>query len=131
IWRNSSRCTQQPRRLSACKASEDSEAMKTLSDILRRDPVWVNPAHRIESAMWLMRGHDVGSLPVLDGFRLFGMLLYKALLGVELRRQVREVMDSKVPAVPPTLSVREAADRMMQKNLERLPVVSPEGTLLG
>jgi IMP dehydrogenase len=105
--------------------------MKTLSDILRADPVWVNPTHRVASAIMLMRGHSVNGLPVLDGPKLVGMVLSEHLLGVDLRLPVNEVMDRHVVAVSPALSVREAAELMTRESLVRLPVVGQDGALLG
>jgi len=104
--------------------------MKTIREVIRRAPVWVNPEHTAESAIILMRGHDIGALPVLDGPRLVGMVLYSHLLGVDTHRQVGEVMMVDIPAVTPEMSVREAAHIMGRAQLGRLPVVE-EGRLVG
>src|SRR5262245_55193554 len=66
--------------------------MKTVREVIRRAPVWVNPDHTIESAIFLMRGHDIGVLPVLDGQKLVGMVLYSHLLGIDPTRRVGDVM---------------------------------------
>lgn len=100
--------------------------MKRVSDMLRRDPVWVNPAHRVESAILLMQGHDLGGLPVLDGPALVGVVMYKHLLGVERQRRVEEVMDRNVNAIPSSLSIREVADLMIRERLTFLPVMEEE-----
>jgi CBS domain-containing protein len=55
--------------------------MKTVREVIRRAPVWLNPDHTIESAVVLMRGHNIGGLPVLDGTDIVGMVLYSHLLG--------------------------------------------------
>ena len=62
--------------------------MKTVSDVLRRSLVWVNPSHRIASVIVLMNGHDLGGLPVVEGGKLVGMVLHKHLLGIDAQRRV-------------------------------------------
>ena len=105
--------------------------MKTLSDILRKDPVWVNPTHRVESVILLMRGHNIDGIPVIENKKLVGMVLYKHLLGVDPRTEVCEVMQRDILPAEPTLNVREAVERMMQEGLDRIPVLSADGELLG
>lgn len=104
--------------------------MKTVREVIRRAPVWVNPQHTVESAIILMRGHEIGALPVLDGSRLVGMVLYSHLLGVDIGRRVDEVMLVGIPAVTPEMSVREAASAMARARLGRLPVLEG-GRLVG
>lgn len=104
--------------------------MRTVREILRRAPVWVNPAHRANSAIVLMRGHDIGALPVLDGERLVGMVLYSHLLGIDPGCCVSEVMMVGVPVLTPDMSVREAADWMTRSGMGRLPVLD-NGELIG
>jgi IMP dehydrogenase len=104
--------------------------MKTVGEVIHRAPVWVNPDHTAESAIVLMRGHDIGALPVLDGPRLVGMVLYSHLLGIDPRRRVGDVMLSDIPALAPEMSIRDAADAMSRASLSRLPVVH-QGKLVG
>ena len=105
--------------------------MKTLSEILRREIVWVNPAHRISSALLLMRGHNLGGLPVLDGPKLAGMLTYRNVLGCDPARAVASVMDSEPTALSCIISLREAAEIMVRENAEFLPVLDAQNALLG
>ena len=105
--------------------------MKMLSEILRHEPVWVNPAHRVQSALYLMRGHGLGCLPVLDGPRLVGILTYPNVLGVDTALMVSQVMESMPPVLAQSLSVREAAEIMLRANQEFLPVVDEQGILKG
>lgn len=105
--------------------------MKTIAEIIGRSPVWVNPQHRIESAIWLMRGHDIGGLPVLEGGELVGMLLYKHLLGVDITRCVEEVMERNVVVTSATMSLRRAAELMTREKIGRLPIVDDKSQLIG
>ncbi len=105
--------------------------MKTIAEILRKAPVWINPEHQIESAIWLMRGHDIGGLPVLDGTELVGMLLYRHLLGVDVNKLVKEVMDTNVIVVSATMSLRRVAELMTREKIGRMPVVDERNRLIG
>ena len=105
--------------------------MKTVSDVLRRNPVWVNPAHQVDTAIVLMRGHAVCGLPVLDGTQLVGMVLPKHLLGIEGQRKVEEIMDARLPSVTSVLPLGDAAEVMTRSQSECLSVVDDSGTLIG
>ena len=105
--------------------------MKTLSEILRREIVWVNPAHRLSSALLLMRGHNTGALPVLDGPRLVGMLTYQHVLGQSPGQTVASLMDSAPTALSSETTLREAAEIMTRENSEFLPVLDTQNALLG
>jgi len=104
--------------------------MKLVQDLIRRSPVWVNPEHTAESAIVLMRGHNIGALPVLDGPNLVGMVLYSHLLGVDPQQRVGDLMMVGVPTISPRMSVREAAAQMTRASLGRVPVVDG-GRLVG
>lgn len=97
--------------------------MKTVRELIHRAPVWVNPGHTAETAVVLMRGHSIGALPVMDGADLVGMVLYKHLLGVDLKQSVRDLMMVGVPTISPDQSVKEAAEVMAKSGISRLPVV--------
>ncbi len=105
--------------------------MKTLSEILRREIVWVNPAHRLSSALLLMRGHNLGGLPVMDGSRLAGMLTYKHVLGQNANQTVASVMDTAPKILSSTMTLREAAEIMTRDGSEFLPTFDPQNALLG
>ena len=113
------------------RVNEDCLGMKTLSEILRREIVWVNPAHRLSSALLLMRGHNLGGLPVLDGSRLVGMLTYRHVLGQNPNQTVASVMDSEPGAAYSEMTLREAAEIMGRENGEFLPVLDAQNALLG
>ncbi len=104
--------------------------MKTVRDIIRRSPVWVNPEHTAETAVILLRGYEFGGLPVLDGRELVGMLQYGPLLGATGEELVRDLMDPDTPVLNPDMTARQVASLMMTSGCHRLPVVD-EGKLIG
>ncbi len=84
----------------------------------------------METATILLRGHDIGALPVLDGPNLVGMVFYAQLLGAGPSQPVSDVMIREVPFASPDLSVREAANLMASSRVAQLPVMEA-GKLLG
>lgn len=100
--------------------------MKTVREVLRRAPVWVNPDHTVESAIVLMRGHNIGGLPVMEGGRLAGMISYPDLLGADPARQVADVMTDTGESISPDASIREAAEQMARTGAGRLAVIEGE-----
>src|SRR5215831_507650 len=104
--------------------------MKTVRDVLRRSPVWVNPDHTAETAAVLLRGHNIGALPVLDNNRLVGLVGYQHILCVDPETPVRDLMITNVPTATPEMTVKQAADVMRLHKLGRLPVISG-GKLVG
>ena len=65
----------------------------------------------------------------LEGFTWEGMLKERAEKARTMT--VGEVMTSKVVTVPPTASLMFMADLMIEKKMQRLPVVAENGEVLG
>src|SRR5437588_503380 len=97
--------------------------MKTVRDVIRRPPIWINPEHTVETAIVLMRGHEIGGLPVVESKKLVGFLSYQQLLGADSRRQVADLMIREFPSVTPEMPVKEAGDLMNRSRVTRVPVV--------
>src|SRR5438105_9066095 len=104
--------------------------MKTVRDALTRPPVWVNPGHSVETATLLMKGHDIGALPVVDGTKLVGMIVDRQLLGADLRLSISDLMSRDTAYLSPDTSLSDAAKRMADTGLMRIPIME-EGKLLG
>ena len=104
--------------------------MKTVRDVLTRPPVWVNPGHSVETATLLMKGHDIGALPVIDGSQLVGIVIDRQLLGANLHLKVADVMTRDTASLHPDISLSDAAKRMADTGLMRIPVME-DSNLLG
>src|SRR5205814_8696241 len=86
-----------------------SELMKTVREVIRGAPVWVNPGHTTETAVILLRGYAFGALPVLDGNNLVGMIQYDQLLAGRKDAFVAASMVTDLPHLTPEMSARDAA----------------------
>ncbi len=100
--------------------------MKTLREIQRRSPIWVNPKHTVESAVILMKGHKIGSLAVMEGDNLMGMIYYDQLLGTDPNLVVEELVRKDIPSLDVNMSIKEAAQVMTIHKLGRLPVLEQD-----
>jgi len=110
--------------------------MRKVSDIMSADCVTVSRQNTIQDAARLMRDHDIGFIPVLEGRKLIGVVTDRDLVirGYASDRSgsesVGEVLTEGVRTVGPNVSVDEAATIMASEQIRRLPVVS-DGHLEG
>ncbi len=104
--------------------------MSTVRDVMTGDGISVGPANRIKTAILLMKNHNVGGLPVVDGDRVVGVVDYKDLLGKDNDIPIEHIMDREFVTVPPDLTISNAADLMAKTGASRL-LVMQDGRLLG
>lgn len=124
-------------------------------DLMTTDPITTTPETPLKEAARLMVRHKVSGLPVVAGGKVVGIVtegdflrqeanrdqpyrfsLLDALFGDEpasppAAETVGQVMTEHVLTVAPEASLSEAARIMAGRRVKRLPVVSPEGALLG
>jgi CBS domain-containing protein/mannitol/fructose-specific phosphotransferase system IIA component (Ntr-type) len=123
----------------------------TVRDLMTERPRTVGPDASLRSAVMDMLRAGVGGLPVVDdGDRVVGMLSERELLRdlvshylpraggavasppppASVRRTVRDAMTRQVLCVAPEQPLAEVASLMLNKDVERVPVVK-EGKLVG
>jgi CBS domain-containing protein len=110
----------------------------TVRDLMTSNPKTIQPSTPIVEAAKLMKAEDVGSLPIVDGDRLTGMLTDRDIV-------IRLVADGKDPqsstaneiasrdlvTVDPQQSLEEVMRLMSQHQLRRIPVCEEDGRLIG
>jgi CBS domain-containing protein len=107
--------------------------MRTAHDILesKGHAVWsVSPTDTVLHALGVMAEHDVGSVLVLDGGNLVGILTERdyarkvVLAGRSSKdSEVKDIMTSHVVCVAPERSIDECMALMTDKRLRHLPVL--------
>ncbi len=122
----------------------------TVRDLMTERPRTVGPDAPLRSAVLDMLRAGVGGLPVVDGDdRVIGMLSERELLRdllshylpraggamsspppASARRTVRDAMTRQVLCVAPEQPIAEVASLMLNKDVDRVPVVK-EGRLVG
>ena len=104
--------------------------MKTVRDIMTADIIRLSPTNKIKTAIILMKGHNIGGLPVLEDDRVVGVLDYHDVLGKDNDILVQNIMDKEFVTVPSDLPVGDAANLMTKTGSSRL-LVMEESTLIG
>jgi CBS domain-containing protein len=109
----------------------------TVRDSMTADPKTVAASAPVSEAARLMASEDVGSLPVVEGDELVGIVTDRDLVVQVVARgedpDTVRVLDvySKAPVVAtPEEPLDEALQRMASEQVRRLPVVS-DGRLVG
>lgn len=107
-----------------------------VAEVMTRASVTESPSEALASAAARMWGQQTGSLLVVDGPALLGILTERDVLGAVARgfdlatTPVRAVMSAPVLTVLPSLAVDEAARLMSERWVRHLPVVE-DGAVLG
>jgi CBS domain-containing protein len=110
--------------------------LRKIADIMSADCVTVTPQDNLYEAASLMKDHNIGFVPVIEGRKLIGVITDRDLVirGYAEKQpgtiSVKEVLTEDVQTVTPQMSVDEAAGIMASSQIRRLPVVE-NGQLMG
>jgi CBS domain-containing protein len=111
---------------------------KNIRDVMTSNPSTIEPSTPLHEAARLMRDQDVGSLPIVEGDRLFGMLTDRdiAIRAVAEGKDAtsttaQEIASRQVVTVDPEQSLDEALRLMASHQVRRLPVCEEDGRLVG
>ena len=109
-----------------------------VNEIITHDPQVIRPETALIEAAQKMKSLDIGMLPVCDGDRLVGVITDRdiAVRGVAQgydpkTARVQEVMTPEVIYCFDHEDVKEAAKKMEEKQVRRLPVLNREKRLVG
>lgn len=108
-----------------------------VSEVMSKDIETVRPDQQARDAARFMLHADAGSIPVTDGERLVGMITDRdiAVRGVALgygpETLVSELMTSGVVSAHADEPVEEAARKMSEAQVRRLPVIDEQERLVG
>lgn len=106
-------------------------------DVMTRDVQTVTPDQPVQQAASFMLSADAGSIPVTEGDRLLGMITDRDIAvrgiakGYGPDTPVRELMTNDLVIVRVDEDVEEAATKMSDAQVRRLPVVDEEERLCG
>jgi CBS domain-containing protein len=108
-----------------------------VNEVMTRDIQTVHPDQPVSEAAGFMLSADTGSIPVLENEELVGMITDRdiAVRGVANGRgpdtPVRELMTSDIVSVRDSDDVRDAAARMSEAQVRRVPVIGDDDRLCG
>lgn len=109
-----------------------------VGDVMTRDVEAARSDMTIQDASRVMRDKNIGSLPVVEGTRVIGLVTDRDITVRAVADgknpgdcRVREVMSRDVVCVREEDPLREAERLMHDRQLRRLPVVQGDGELVG
>lgn len=110
---------------------------ETVKEIMTKNIVAIMPDDTVEVAAKLMSDYDMGSLPVISGGQLKGLLTDRDIVTRCISKgksanstKVSDLMSTNVAFVTPEQSVHDAISMMAAERVRRLPVVK-EGFVYG
>jgi CBS domain-containing protein len=110
--------------------------LKTVKEIMSTDCVTATTKDNVFELATLMKQHDIGFVPIVEGKKLIGVVTDRDLVirGYAEKHSgstsVTEVLTTNVKTIDSSTSVDEAAKLMASNQIRRLPVVE-NGELLG
>jgi len=111
---------------------------KSIRDVMTSSPQSVAPSATVAEAAQLMRDNDVGSLPVVEGGKLTGVVTDRDITvravaaGKDPQStKVAEVLSQDLVTIDPQQDLDEALRLMARHQVRRLPVVEEDGRLVG
>lgn len=108
-----------------------------VSERMSAPAITISPELSHHSALQLMQDHGMHHLPVVGaGDQLLGIVAERDLLlavahYLQTPVEVAEVMKRDVVTVTPTMSLTEAAALMVRHKIGGLPVLGPDGRVVG
>jgi CBS domain-containing protein len=117
---------------------KEAEMGTKVREVMTDRPRCVSPETPVSQAAELMEAEDIGSIPVLDGEQLAGMITDRDIVvravakGKDPRGMpVREISTREIVTVGPDDDLSEALKLMATNQVRRLPVVDDENRLVG
>jgi CBS domain-containing protein len=107
-------------------------------EVMTDRPRCVTPETPISEAARLMKSDDVGSLPILEGERLAGIVTDRDIVLQAVAEEkdprgmpVREVASRELVTIGPEEDLSEALRLMTSHQVRRIPVVDEDSRLVG
>ena len=111
--------------------------MKTARDLMTSPAQCLSPDETLVDAARMLSKYDVGSMPVVDGESLVGVLTDRDIVisgvakGLDLAEtKVSEIATSDVVSVSPDDDAESVAKTLAERQIRRVPVVE-DGKVLG
>ena len=108
-----------------------------VSEVMTRTVETVRADQPVQEAASFMLSADAGSIPVIDGDRLIGMITDRDIAvrgiakGYGPDTPVRELMTDDLVVVRSDDSIEDAASKMSEAQVRRLPVIDEDERLCG
>jgi CBS domain-containing protein len=111
---------------------------KSISEVMTANPCSIDADRPVAYAAKMMRDEDVGLAPIVEGDRLVGTLTDRDIVTRLVAEErdpgstpVSEIASSDPVTVDSQQTLDDALRLMAQHQVRRLPVVEPDGRLVG
>lgn len=110
--------------------------MHKVRDIMSTDIAHLSPDDNVFEAATIMRDENVGMIPVCENGQLKGIITDRDIVtrGIAEKKpnscQINDIMSSHLVYGTPEMSIDEAAEKMAEAQIRRLPVVD-QNQLIG
>lgn len=96
------------------------------------DPITVAPENTVRDVLKITEKYNISGLPVVDKGKLVGIITGRDIrFEQDLNKLVKNVMTSKVVTAPENIAFSEAVEILHKHRIEKLPVVTSDGKLVG
>jgi CBS domain-containing protein len=110
-----------------------------VKDVMHKGVDWVSPNTPVSEIAKLMRGHDVGCIPIGDDDQLIGMVTDRDIVCKGLanngfdasRTMARDVMTEGIHCCREDDDLAKAMDHMEKLKIRRLPVINKSKRMVG
>lgn len=110
-----------------------------VKDVMHKGVDWVSPNTPVSEIAKLMRGHDVGCIPIGDDDKLIGMVTDRDIVCKGLanngfdasRTMARDVMTEGIHCCREDDDLTKAMDHMEKLKVRRLPVINKSKRMVG
>ena len=107
-------------------------------EFMTHAPVTCAPGTTLRLVAQMMAGHDCAAIPIVDSGRLAGIITDRditcravAFVDDAAARHAADFMTQPVLTVGPDDTFETASELMAENHIHHLPVIGPEGNLLG
>lgn len=103
-----------------------------IREVMTQDPVSCPPTATLQDVARVMRDHDTGAVPIVEGGRLLGMVTDRDIVVRAVAddgattRIARDICTGNPVCAKPDMSTREAEELMSEHQVRRLPVVEDD-----
>lgn len=114
--------------------SAEVEKVKKFESGIIQNPLTITPDQSVETALKIMKTHEISGLPVTVGKKLKGILTNRDL---RFETQIKEPVSSfmtpmeKIITAPAGVTFPKAIKILQKHRIEKLPVVNDDGELCG
>jgi CBS-domain-containing membrane protein len=107
-----------------------------VKDVMNKNVVVAKDSATVRDASRVMKNYDIGSLVVLKGTEIIGIVTERDVVESVAQSkdpdvtEVKDIMSKKVITISPEATIEEAVDIMVEHKIKKLPVVE-DGKIKG